>query len=88
MSVRTPSGVRKVYLGRRAAGHEAAAAVERRRQDRLTAIKTIQSDTAATAEADQLAAELREWTEALSSAWLVLAGYHRHHGCWRMKAHG
>ena len=36
---------------------------------------------------DALAAELREWAAALSAAWLVLAVYHRHHGCWR-KARG
>jgi hypothetical protein len=84
-SVRTPKGVKKLYLGRGAAGHEAAAAVEQRKQARLAAQKVIREERAATAEADRLAAELSTWAELLSAAWLVLTGHERRRGEWRKR---
>jgi hypothetical protein len=85
-SVRTPDGgVKKLYLGRGAAAEQAAAAVERRRQEWLAAREAARAERAATAEADRLAAALREWAGLLAAAWLVLTGHHRHHGEWRLK---
>ena len=75
----------KVYMGRKSAGQLAAAAVEERRQDRQKAKVAIQAERDATAEADRLAEELREWASVLSKVWLVLAGCHYHKGSWRMR---
>lgn len=85
LSVRTPAGVRKVYFGRRTAGHAAAAAVEQRQQARLAARKVIREERQATADADRLAAELTVWAELLSAAWLVLTGHERRRGEWRKR---
>ncbi|WP_145239495.1 hypothetical protein [Urbifossiella limnaea] len=85
LSVRTPAGVRKLYFGRRTAGHLAAAVVEQRRQARQAAWKVIREERAATAEADRLAAELTAAAEALSAAWLVLTGHERRRGEWRKR---
>jgi phage/plasmid primase-like uncharacterized protein len=85
LSVRTPDGVRKVYLGRGAAGHEAAADVERRKQQRRDARDALRAERDATAEADRLAAELREWAAVLAACRLVLTGHHRHRGQWRFR---
>lgn len=82
-SVRTPTGVRKVYFGRRTAGQLAAAAVEQRRQARLAARKAVREERDATAEADRLAAELTAWADLLATAWLVLTGHAHHRGEWR-----
>lgn len=82
-SVRTPTGVRKVYYGRRTAGHLAAAAVEQRRQARLKAANTVRDEKAATAAADRLAADLAAWVDLLSAAWLVLTGHGYRRGEWR-----
>jgi hypothetical protein len=81
-SVRTAIGVKKVYLGRGAAGYEAAE-VERRKAARQAATAIIAADREATAEADRLAAELTAWAVCLSTLWLVLSGHHLYHGCWR-----
>jgi hypothetical protein len=75
----------KVYLGRGAAGHEAAAAVEKRRRDRRQAKATIQAEREATDAADRLAGELQAWALTLSELWLVLAGCHNHKGSWRVR---
>jgi hypothetical protein len=75
----------KVYMGRGAGGHEAAAEIERRREDRRKAAETIRSDQDATAEADRLATDLTEWAELLSAAWLILTGHERHRGEWRKR---
>lgn len=82
-SVRTPTGVNKVYYGRRTAGHLAAAAVEQRRLARLNAADTVWDEKAATAAADRLAADLAAWADLLSAAWLVLTGHAYHRGEWR-----
>jgi hypothetical protein len=85
LSVRTSEGIKKAYYGRGAAGQEAAAATELRREDRRRAKAAVQAERDATAEADRLAEELRDWTAALMTAWLVLTGHHCHRGCWRLK---
>ena len=82
-SVRTATGVRKVYLGRSAAAHEAALAVERRKQARLAAAATVRADQAATAEADRLAGELAVWADLLGGLWLALTGHRFRRGEWR-----
>jgi hypothetical protein len=82
-SVRTPAGVRKVYRGRGAAGHEAAAEVEQRRHQRHQAKAAVQAERDAVAEADRLADELQEVSTALLTAWLVANGFRCHKGCWR-----
>jgi len=74
----------KVYMGRGAAGHEAAAEVERRRQARLDAKEIILAEHEAFSEAEQLAAELYSWTDTLVTAWMVVTGHHRHRGEWRL----
>lgn len=73
----------KVYYGRGAAGHEAAVEVERRRQGRVEAEKILEAERNLTDEADRLAAELREWADALSAAWMILTGHHRRRSEWR-----
>ena len=75
----------KICVGRRAAALWAEAAVEQRRNERQKAKADVQAERDATAEADRLAEELRSWTRALTTAWLVLAGLHCHKGCWRTK---
>ena len=82
-SVRVGDRVRKMYHGRGPAGHEAAAAVELRRQGRLEAKKLIQDARAGADESDRLAAELRGWADAVLAAWLVLTGHRRRRGQWR-----
>jgi hypothetical protein len=86
-SVRTPDKPHpvKVYMGRGAAGHEAAAVVEQRRRDREEAKATIRDEGEATAEADRLAEELRGRAAALSELWLALCGLHHHKGEWRLR---
>lgn len=84
-SVRTEDGVRKIYFGRRTAGHLAAAAVEMQRKERQRAKASIESERKATIEADRLATELQSWTKILTTAWLAISGLHCHRGCWRMK---
>jgi hypothetical protein len=86
-SVRVPGMLYpvKIYLGRGAAGHEAAAEVEKQRQARLAAKKTIKAELDATAEADRLAADLAAWADVLTSAWMTATGHHCHHGEWRLK---
>jgi hypothetical protein len=86
-SIRTPDKPHpvKVYMGRGAAGQEAAAAVERRRRDREQATATIQTEQDATAEADLLAEELQDRAAALSELWLLMSGLHYHRGEWRLK---
>lgn len=75
----------KVYMGRKSAGQLAAAAVEQRRQDRERAKAAVRVEREATAEADRLADELREWASVMSKAWLALCGLHYHKGAWRMR---
>ena len=89
-SVRVPGKPHpvKVYAGRGAAGHEAAAAVERRRRGRAEAEQLLRAERGLTDEADRLAAELREWAEVLSAAWLILTGHHCRRGEWRRKTDG
>ena len=82
-SVRVGDRVKKVYLGRGAAGHEAAAELDLRRRGRREAMALLRADREGVEEADQLAAELRAWAEALLAAWLVLSGHHQHRGQWR-----
>ena len=84
-SVRTATGVKKVYYGRNTAG-QLAAAVEGRREARKAARQA--ADEEGNGEAEQLTAELNEWESVLSAAWLVLSGHHNHHGCWRRKKRG
>ena len=88
-SVRVPGTAYpvKVYRGRRAAGQMAAAAVALREHARRRDRDALKADQESNRGLDALATELREWAAALSAAWLVLAGYHVHHGCWR-KARG
>ena len=73
----------KVYMGRGAAGHEAAIEVERRRRGRAEAEKLVRAERNPTDEADRLAVELRQWAEVLSAAFLILTGHHRRHSEWR-----
>lgn len=73
----------KVYMGRRAAGHDAAAEVERRRRGRAEAVKLLRDERNPVDEADRLAVELRQWAEVLSAAFLILTGHHRRRSEWR-----
>ncbi len=73
----------KVYIGRGAAGHEAADEVELRRLGRANAQKVIRAERNPTDEADRLAVELREWADVLSAAFLILTGHHRRRSEWR-----
>ena len=84
-SVRVPDRPHpvKVYLGRGARAAEAAAEVDRAREDRRAAAREAERD----GEAERLADELGGWAELLSSVWLVLSGHHKHRGCWR-RSHG
>lgn len=82
-SIRTGDRVKKVYYGRGEAGHEAAAALERRRKGRLEAKKLLQDARNGTDESDQLANELREWAEVLLNTWLILTGHRKRRGQWR-----
>ncbi len=82
-SIRTPHGVKKAYLGRRTAGHLAAAAVAARKADR----EAVRAARHPDAEPDRLASDLFTWADALSTTWLVLAGYHHHRGEWRKITH-
>src|SRR5262245_33561505 len=75
----------KIYLGRGAAGHEAAAEVEKRQHEREQARAQLNTEREATVEADRLTDELCEWATVLSTAWLTLAGLHNHKGSWRVK---
>ena len=75
----------KLYFGRRSAGQLAAADVEQRRSDRQKARAAVRAEREATAEADRLADELREWASVLSKVWLGLCGLHNHKGSWRTK---
>jgi nucleotide-binding universal stress UspA family protein len=77
----------KVYRGRGAAGQEAAADVDRRRQARRQDREAVRAEQEATAAIDTLSDELRSWAEVLAAAWLVLTGHHRHRGEWRLR-HG
>ena len=86
-SVRTPTGVKKVYHGRGADGHEAAHDIEQRRQNRLMAKKIIRDEQHAIADADRFAEELFVWAKALSAAWFVLTGHYYRAGEWR-RSHG
>ena len=87
-SVRLGDRVRKVYLGRGEAGHEAAAAQELKRKGRLEAKKLLQDAHNCTDEADRLAAELREWANVLLSTWLILTGHRKRRGQWRRTNRG
>ena len=78
-SVRTPDGVKKVYLGRGDAAQTAAALIEQRRRERQAA----RAEVALTAEADRLADELYDWAKLLAAAWLTATGHRSHRGTWR-----
>lgn len=84
-SVRDGDRTRKIYLGKSAAAEEVAAAVTRRRDQRDAGTRALRKEAESTVEADRSAAELREWTEVIASAWLVLTGHHFHHGFWRYR---
>jgi hypothetical protein len=84
-SVRVGGRVVKVYLGRGAAGQEAAAAMELKQQARRDAEAAVQEETDETADAEQLADELADWADSLSAVWLIAAGHHQHHGEWRRR---
>ncbi len=84
-SIRTPHGVTKVYLGRGAAGQEAAAAMELKQHAQRDAEAAVQAERDETADADRLAGELADWTDLLSAVWLIATGHHQHHGQWRRK---
>ena len=81
-SVRTPAGVRKVYLGRGAAAGEVADAIAAKRRARDAA----RAERAALAGPDRLAGRLVVWAGAMAAAWLVATGHRCHRGCWRRKA--
>jgi len=87
LSVRTSTGVKKIYLGRRVTAHVAADDVEQRREARRTIARHGELAVAVGSEAEPLRLEddLIAWADALSSAWLILSGHHKHHGCWRKK---
>lgn len=87
-SVRLGDTVRKVYYGGGEAGHEAAAAQELKRKGRLEAKALLQADRNGADEADQLAAELREWAEVLLGTWLILTGHRKRRGQWRRTSCG
>ena len=84
-SVRTPDGVRKVYLGRGAAAQQAAAEVEHTRLARWLDRKAVRAEADALAQADRLAAELAGWADLLAAAWLVITDHHIHRGEWRRR---
>lgn len=75
----------KVYRGRGVLGRLAAALVEARRKEREATRAVVRAQLAATATADQLAADLFEWAKVLAEAWLAASGHHRHRGEWRMR---
>lgn len=87
-SVRVGDRIKKIYLGRGQAGHEAALEVERRRQARREAKELLRAAKENADEADRLAAELRGWADALLRAWLVLSGHHKRRGEWRKRREG
>ena len=87
-SIKIGDSVRKVYYGRGEAAHQAAAAMERRCQDRQEAKKLLQEARAGTHEADRLAKELREWSEVLLKTWLILTGHRKCRGQWWRSQHG
>lgn len=84
-AVRIGDRVHKVYYGRGAAAHEAAAEQAARRQARREAKQLLDAARGGADEADRLAAELRGWADALLRAWMILAGYRKHKGQWRVK---
>jgi hypothetical protein len=86
-SVRVGDQVRKVYLGRGEAAHAAAAELDGRRQARREAELLLKAELAEMEMANRLAAEVRAWAGGLATAWLILAGHHKHHGQWR-RTHG
>lgn len=83
LSVRTPDGVKKVYVGRGEAAHIAAALIEQRRRERQAAREATRAEVARTADADRLADELYDWAKLLAAAWLTAAGCRYHRGTWR-----
>ena len=85
LSVRVPGKPHpvKVYLGRGAAGEEAAAAVERRKQARRTAGTTVEAEHAEVGDPDRLVAELTAATTGLIAAWKTATGHYNRRGEWR-----
>jgi hypothetical protein len=75
----------KIYFGRGARGQEAAAEVEERKRQRQRERDALRAERETIADADLLAAELREWADMLMASWLVLMGHYRHHGTWRLR---
>lgn len=84
-SVRTPTGVKKIYYGRDTAGQLAASLIEQRKQIRNQIATTLRADRAAIADAELLADELFAWSEFLLALWLVETGHHFHRGVWRKR---
>jgi len=87
LSVRTSEGIKKIYCGRGAAGQIAAAELRERREAGRTAVREAERAAAIGGDTDSLRLEddLVAWVGVLSSAWLILSGHHKHHGCWRLK---
>ncbi len=77
--------VKKVYLGRGAAGQTLAEQVEQARRQRQAARDAVRAEADATAEADRLAAELHEWARVLTAGWLTATGHRYHRGEWRLR---
>ncbi len=87
-SVRIGGVVKKVYLGRGAAAHEAAAEQVARRQAGREAKQLLDAARDGADDADRLAADLRAWAAVLADVWLILTGHHRHRGEWRRTTRG
>lgn len=87
-SVRVPGQPQpvKLYLGRGAEAHAAAAAVEERRAARVAALEAASTPAArAVTHATDLLEDLGRRTRELMVAALVAAGWHRHKGEWRRR---
>ena len=84
-SVRTPSGVKKVYLGRGTAAVDAALALERRCKERELAQLGRLAERTAVEALETASQEIRQWAVALATVWLTAAGYHFHRGEWRRR---
>jgi hypothetical protein len=90
-SVRTPDGVRRLYLGSEHSPAAQAAALEdaerraQRQTDRAARLAERERQEAAEAPLRQLC----EQTDMLVKAALLVAGFHQHARCtWRRKRHG
>jgi hypothetical protein len=84
-SVRTGTKVTKIYFGRGPLAELAARLYEAVHEKRRAARQTWLAEQVQLAEAGRLLQELRTLTKLLTTATLVVNGYHLHHGEWRRR---